>query len=187
MLLNPSEAKKSELIAELDLYSRAGVEFEALPGNATNKARAELIEKLGAEHGYPVELTPEFIAENEVLAKYLLENGAQEGEIVFAEDADMEEVEKLLEAQNGADDDAEAGDGSDDENDDSNDEEASDEPAEVEENDEEAQPDLVYQNKTVVSVTDVLVGGRAMKDVHVVSGETFRLSFEEFDRDVRER
>lgn len=47
--------------------------------------------------------------------------------------------------------------------------------------------ELVYLNKTVVSVANRVVNGKLYKDVHVASGETFTLTKDDFDKDVNPR
>lgn len=48
-------------------------------------------------------------------------------------------------------------------------------------------PDLIYNGKTVVGITNVLFNGKSYKDVKVASGETFRLNTDEFNKDVTPR
>ena len=50
-----------------------------------------------------------------------------------------------------------------------------------------SEPDLVYLKKTVVRTENVLLNGKSYKDVTVATGETFRITLEEFDRDVKPR
>lgn len=184
MIADIKKAKRSELEEELDLYREAGTQgvadSDSLPNIATVKTE---IERLQAEVGYPVKLTPEFIKENDTLAKFLIEQGAQEGDIVFAEDADLEEVAKI-EAQIKEDADAKR---------------TADEAAAVNQNAGAAAPtdpangtvaitpDLVYQGKTVTNVVNAIVHGKAYKDVYVASGECFRMSPDEFTKDVTPR
>jgi hypothetical protein len=50
-----------------------------------------------------------------------------------------------------------------------------------------ADAELVYLNKTVTGVNNAIINGKSYKDVSVASGETFRLTPQEFERDVAPR
>ena len=97
MLIDFKKAKRAELEAELDLYREGGAEVSKAKNedfDTVDDCRDE-IEKLQKETGQPVKLTPEFIAENKELAKVLIDSGAKEGEVVFAEEGDFEQAEAL--------------------------------------------------------------------------------------------
>lgn len=206
MIENLSKAKKPELVAEIELFRKAGIEGVAADADLkTNAALVAEIERLTAEHGHPVELDAEFIAANPSLSKILITAGAQEGEIVFAEEADIEESAKL---------DAEAG-------------ERARIVADIKElgvdiTDDEAMQlttdelkakleaaqgsagkvapavapgaELVYYHGgdkgagiTVVRVDNVVAYGKAYKDVVLVNGQTHRLTPEQYSDTVRAR
>ncbi len=92
MLNTPiAEANRSELDAELALYSEAlgeGADIKTFGIFAPNADRVAEVERLRSLHGTPVKLTPEFIAGN-ALGGVLMANGAQEGTVVFASEADF--------------------------------------------------------------------------------------------------
>lgn len=102
------------------------------------------------------------------------ENGAKEGDLVFAEQADLDEVEKIIAESNKPIEPKKA----------DNPENAKVEPTPTTTG---GTVDLVYLGKTVVGITNVIVSGKTYKDVSVASGETFRISPEEFTNDVKPR
>lgn len=170
--------KRADLETELELYREAGTQGVAKNEDLSNvKACVEEIERLQKEVGYPVKLTQGFTEENPTLAQYLVEQGAKEDDIVFAEEADLEEVAKI-EAKIKADNEAAEVEAK----------RLQDE-AEGKKGDEvkASAPDLVYNGKTVVNVVSAIVHGKTYKDVYVASGECFRITPEEFTKDVKER
>lgn len=170
--------KRADLEAELDLYREAGTQGVAENKDLSNvKACVEEIERLQKEVGYPVKITPELVAENTVLGAYLIEQGAQEGDIVFAEDADLEEVAKLEAKAKADNEEAEEA------------KRLQDEAGKGSSNTTitDIQKEFVYLNKTVISVNNAIVHGKTYKDVTVASGETFRMSPDEFAKEVTER
>lgn len=214
MIADPKKAKTPELEAELALYREAGIEDVADAAALTNNAkRAEEIERLTKAHGMPVKLDAEFIKENPTLAKLLKESGAEEGEIVFAEEADTEKAAAL---------DAEAA-----KRDElvkelakydiepvdvsaltTEDLEAKLAEAKASKNTSSTAPkeeqtpvgakEQVYQEHdedgvahglvyTVASVNNVLFNGKSYKDVTLVNGETRRITPKQFEIDVTDR
>lgn len=96
MIEKLSKANKAELEAEVALYREfPGVEIAAEADLNTNAKLIEEIEKLRAQHGYPVSLTDEFVAENPTLSKILIEAGAAAGSTVLAELADLDQAKEL--------------------------------------------------------------------------------------------
>lgn len=89
-----ADCGRNELNAELDLYREAlghAVDVPSFGLMAKNADRIEAVTKLQAEHGIPVRLTPDFMQDNPALAKFLLDGGAVEGQIVFGKEADIAE------------------------------------------------------------------------------------------------
>ena len=187
-----TKLKRAEAEEELDLYREAGIQNVVASDDLKNVGVCiEEIQRLQKEVGYPVKLTPEFVAENDVLAKFLMENGAVEGDIVMAEDADLEEVAKI-EAQLKADADKKRQDEEDaaaaeNKKGEQNSGNSATTGATASAGANKVQPDLVYQGKTVVNVANALVHGQSVKDVYVASGECFRMSQVEFDKEVKLR
>lgn len=209
-----ADAKKAELEAELELYREGGIEDVATFGfTSKNSDRVAEIERLRALHGQPVKLDAEFIDSNKELAKILLGQGATEDEIVFAEDADVEQAAaldkevahrdeifkslehlgvqitpevstlstdeleaKLKEVSAAAPEVKEEKKGPEGQSKDS-----------VPHDQDGGQPELVYQRKTVIRVENTIANGTSYKDVTVATGETFRISPEEFDAEVKPR
>lgn len=205
MLLDLEKAKKAELIEELGLYVKAGIEVAKFGITASNAARVAEIKRLQGTVGIPVEITEKFAEENPELAAFYKAQGEEfkVGEIIFAEEVDFEAAKKLA-AEAGVD-------------------LPPTPPAPTDLGPEPKEPEepaasvggifgtvppvptemglmgasmvvaaavpaeLVYNRKTVSRVGDVIVSGRSYKDVTVASGETFRLTQEEFARDVQPR
>lgn len=221
MILDLKKAKVAELEAELELYREAlGDVVPALDTLKNNPSRVEAIEALCAEHGSPVRVDADFIAENKVLidivnAKSAPEDQVKEGELVFFDLDEITEAEVreglikkisdlVEEGPTKADFVASLSSVATD---------ALEPLYEKMKADLESQKDALepaprvasggigtspqeepsvkvehtYLKKTVVDIHNVLVNGKVYKDVTVSSGETFRLSQEEFDRDVRVR
>ena len=207
MLVDIKKAKTAELEAELALYREANVPVKAAEELTNNAKRVEEIENLAKEHGYPVKLDADFIADNAVLAKHLIANGAKEGEIVFAEDADVEVVQKIegqieFLKEKGVD---LTGEETPEELDKKVSEftaghttpgtTANTPPA----NNVAAKAtrpsisnvakvatniEMVFQKKTVIRTSDVVIQGKLYKEVAVATGETFRLTPEEYKSQV---
>lgn len=209
--------KAAELDEELALYR--SIEGVAVPpeGDETLsnvEKRAAVITSLRAEHGHPVKLDAAFLEANPTLAKILIEQGAQEDDVVLAEVADLEKAAEL---------DAEAEkrdeilDELEDLGDVVSDEEAealstADLEARLEEAKKKAQTapgadegtkdqgdtnvapeasqeveagvQLYFQKKPVTAVRTRIINGRSYKEVEVV-GETYTLTQEEFSAQVR--
>lgn len=205
MIADLKKAKKADLIAEIELFSEAKVEgVAAVADLKTNAALVAEIERLTAANGLPVKLDAAFAEANPSLAKILTAAGATEGEIVFAEPADLEESAKLdaelaerttiiekLGAANVAfssDESTEALRIKLSEVKDVTDVDAGiAAPSEVVE-------DLVYNHngstktpETVVRVANVIAYGKQYKDVVLVNGTTHRLTPEQYAESVTPR
>lgn len=192
MIIDLLKAKKADLEAELELYREGGVENVPESDDVkTNKLMVEAIEELKKSEGIPVKITDEFINENPIMVQFFKDKGEDftVGEIVFVEEAEIEAVDKLIQedkdakqaeedkiaAENKAKEDAEKA-------------EKKEPAGKVEGGLASAgNSELVYQGKTVTLVQNVIVSGKTYKDVSVASGETFRLSPEEFEANVKPR
>lgn len=217
-MIDLKKAKTADLEAELALYTEAGIEnVPAADTLKNNKDRVAAIEALQKEHGFPVKLDAEFVQENATLAKVLMDQGAAEGSIVFAEAADLETSQKLdLEASRRdeivkelaglgnifesqeqiaqlstehleeslakAKAAAEKGTGN-----------ATPSPVVAHQQDAGAPREQVYRRDghgpsiTVVRVTDVVLQGKSYKEILISTGESYRLTPEEFTNDVTYR
>lgn len=93
-----ADAKKGELDAELDLYREAlGADADVATFGfmSKNADRVAEIERLRATHGHPVRLDADLKGSHPALAKILGDAGAAEGDIVFAQEADVTEAARL--------------------------------------------------------------------------------------------
>lgn len=212
MIAYLKKAKTAELEAELALFREALGEGNDVAAEFKNNGeRVAEIERLVAAHGHPVKLDAEFIEANATLAKILGDAGAAEGDIVFAEEADLEQAKKLdaeqarrveilaeLERLEHAIDEDEAASLTTDELEVKLKEAIAATSNPVGGNTDTKGPEtgapggdgateLIYQRKTVIRSEDVIVHGKSYKDVTVASGETFRISKEEYDAQVKPR
>lgn len=171
-----NKATKADLEAELELFREIeGIEVAPTADLTNNEKRSAEVERLQKEHGIPVRLSQEFADANPDLAKVLIDNGAQIGDIVFAEEADVETAKEMETKRLAA---LETGNKEGDEN-------APTKPIARKAPEPE---DLVYLGKsTVIKVVDAIAHGRSYKDVYTAHGESYRLTHEEFERDVTPR
>lgn len=216
MLLNPEKAKKADLEAEIELYREAlgeGNDVAALDTLKTNADKAAEVERLRKEHGSPVRVDEAFLEENKSLVALTVKAGDELtiGEIVFfgddelaqAREADItagriaalteeivalkpdfefgaegettvEGLEKVL-----ADLKSPAGEPT---------------PTLGRSNTttrtvpvKDVAADLVYEKKTVIRVSNTIAHGKSYKDVTCADGQTYRLTPEDFKRDVKPR
>lgn len=188
MIIKLATANRAILDAEIELYREGGVEV-VVPEGATNKVLVTLIEGLIETEGTPVKIDTAFLEANKELVAVVESEGETLAvdEIIFFSKADFDAAEAQKQINAEAD-------------------EPIEKDLEKDEDDKEipqpapatkpaaafANTDLVYSEgrgtpKTVVSVSNVIVAGRTYKDVVVASGETFRITTEEFNRDVNPR
>lgn len=199
-MIDLKKAKKADLEAEIELFRAAGAtDVAAAADLGTNKALVAEIERLTEANGIPVKLDAEFVAANPALAKILTAAGAGADEIVYAEEADVEEAAKL---------DAEVVERNDlikqladlglaEQADTKTTQELRDALAVAQKGtgatDTVANNELVYTPNgkgtgvTVVNVNNVIAYGKQYKDVQLVNGQTHRLTPEQFEADVAPR
>lgn len=168
-----SKASKSQLEAELQMYRDIDNDQIVVPAadaeELSNTAkRIAVIEGLRKEWGVPVEVTDQFITENPTLAV----DSENIGKVVLMDQTDLDASAEANEKAAAA-----AGDTGDD----------SDEAAQMTSTNADTD-DLVYLGRhKVIKVTDAIAHGRTHKDVFTADGQSYRLSDEEYQRDVKAR
>lgn len=170
------KATKDQLEAELQMYRDIDNDAIVVPAadsdelSNTSKRIAE-IERLRKEFGVPVNVTQEFIDENPALELSADDVGSVvllgEDELQASQDANAKDAADKKKVE----DDAANANGEDNEGTKNN----------------VADVELDYLHHRVTKVTNAIAHGKMHKDVHTADGQSFRLSFEEYNRDVKPR
>lgn len=175
MIKDIKKAKTAELEAELDLYRGALGEPEVASAETltNNDKRVAEVARLVAAHGYPVAVTEEFLVEHPTIALKLAAEGEEvaHGEVIFFTAEELAEAEPNKPEEPSAP-------------------EAPETIPPAPQQEPKTAPgasEQTYLGKTITSVKNVLLNGKIYKDVAVASGETFRLTPDEFTSAVKTR